>query len=180
MYSPVRLDCMRVVPLDRKINPRYRVFIFILNFWIYLVYKVLSGFIKSNLRHVRFACAQTYLDWRTLVEKSAKILICFFWFARNGIINSWGAVFQRAIYTSPAFLKHNSAEKKMQAHAKTMIRTCRRLDFMKLLRTLYTKYIQEFKIKMKNPIARVDFPIQRHHSHADPILPDCTFMWSVR
>ena len=46
---------------------------------------------------------------------------------------------------------------------------------MKLLRTLYNKYIQEFKIK-KNPIARVDFPIQRHHSHADPILPDCTFM----
>ncbi len=32
---------------------------------------------KSNLLHVRFACAQTYLDWRTLVKKSAKILICF-------------------------------------------------------------------------------------------------------
>ena len=30
--------------------------------------------------------------------------------------------------------------------------------------------------KNEKPIARVDFPIQRHHSHADPILPDCTFM----
>ena len=44
---------MRVVPLNRKINPRYRVFIFILNSWIYLLYKVLSSFIKSNLLHVR-------------------------------------------------------------------------------------------------------------------------------
>jgi len=34
--------------------------------------------------------------------------------------------------------------------------------------------------KNEKPIARVDFPIQQHHSHADPILPDCTFMWSVR
>ena len=113
--------------------------------WIYFVDKVLSSFIKSNLLHARFACAQTYLDWRTLVKKSAKILICFFfWFARNGILNSWGAVFQRAIYVSPTFLKHNYAEKKMQAHAKTMIRTCRRLYVMKLLGTLSTKYIQEW------------------------------------
>ena len=37
--------------------------------WIYLVYKVLSSFIKSNLLQVRFACAQTYHDWCTLVKR---------------------------------------------------------------------------------------------------------------
>ena len=129
MYSPVRLDCMRVVPLDRKINPRYSVFIFIFHSWIYLVYKVPSSFITYNLLHVRFACAQTYLDWRTLVKKICQntdlFLFLFFGLQDNGILNSWGAVFQRAIYVSPAFLKHNYAEKKMQAHAKTIIRTCK-------------------------------------------------------
>jgi hypothetical protein len=43
----------------------------------------------------------------------------------DGILYSQGAVIQRAIYVSPAFLKHNYAEKKMQAHAKTIIRTCK-------------------------------------------------------
>ena len=73
-------------------------------------------------------CMCSNLSW--LAHFGEKICqntdLFFFWFARNGILNSWGAVFQRAIYTSPAFLKHNSAEKKMQAHAKTMIRTCKK------------------------------------------------------
>jgi hypothetical protein len=34
-------------------------------------------------------------------------------------------------------------QKPLSEHAKTMIRTCRRLYVMKLLGTLYTKYIQE-------------------------------------
>ena len=191
MYSPVRLDCMRVVPLDRKINPRYSVFIFIFHSWIYLVDKVLSSFIKSNLLHARFACAQTYLDWRTLVKKICQntdlFLFLFFGLQDNGILNSWGAVFQRAIYVSPTFLKHNYAEKKMQAHAKTIIRTCKNHDpnmqevvCYEAARNFVYQIYSRVKNKNKNPIARVDFSIQWHHSHADPIWPDCTFMWSVR
>ena len=127
---------MRVVPLNRKINPRYRVFIFILNSWIYLVYKVLSSFIKSNLLHARFACAQTYLDWRTLVKKSAKILICFFFGLQEMEFLTHEELYSKERFMSlPHFWSTTTQRKKckhmqkpLSEHAKTIIRTCKNHD----------------------------------------------------
>ena len=78
-------------------------------------------------------------------------MLLYFCWRDVGILYSRGAVIQRTIDVSPAFLKHDSAERKKCEHMQTVTQTCRRLDFfLKLLRTLCTKYIQEWKIKQKN------------------------------
>jgi hypothetical protein len=179
---------MRVVPLNRKINPRYRVFIFILNFWIYLVYKVLSSFIKSNLLHARFACAQTYLDWRTLVKKSAKILICFFFGLQEMEFLTHEELYSKELFiplphfwsTIPQRKKCKHMQKPWSEHAKNHDPNMQKVVCYEAAQNFVYQIYSRVINKNEKPIARVDFPIQRHHSHADPILPDCTFMWSVR
>ncbi len=136
--------------------------------------------LKSNLLHVRITvCMCSNLSWLAHFDErtSAKVLLCFGLdceMTESLLTRSCNP--KNNLCLSHIFEEPFRKEKKMRAHAN---RTCRRLDFifcMKLLRTLCTQYIQEWK----KPIAWVGFPFQWYHSHADSIWPDYTFMGSVR
>ena len=104
--------------------------------WIYLVYKVLSSFIKSNLLQVRFACAQTYHDWCTLVKRFCQSTALFTVCKMMEFFLTRSCNSKSNLRLSRIFVVRFRGEKKCE-HMQTVIRTCRRLDFMKLLRTLY-------------------------------------------
>jgi hypothetical protein len=73
------------------------------------------------------------------ITKSAKVLLCF-GLRDDGILYSRGAVIQRTIDVSPAFLKHDSAEKTKCEHMQTEHAGGWIFIFC---RTLCTKYIPE-------------------------------------
>jgi len=95
---------MRVVPLDRKINPRYRFLFF------YFSLLNIFGIQSSEQLHkiqptAGSVCMCSNLSW--LVHFGEKILPKYcpvYSLQDDGILYSQGAVIQRAIYVSPAFL----------------------------------------------------------------------------
>jgi hypothetical protein len=117
-------------------------------------------------------------------KKSAKILICFcFCFLVCKIMEF---LTHEELYSKERFMslphfwstttqrkKCKHMQKPLSEHAKTIIRTCKNHDpnmqevvCYEAARNFVYQIYSRVKNKNKNPIGRVDFPIQWHHSHA--------------
>jgi hypothetical protein len=179
---------MRVVPLDRKINPRYR--------FLFFYFSLLNIFGRQSSEQLHkiqppacSVCMCSNLSWLAhFGEKICQNTDLFFFGLQEMEFLTHEELYSKELFiplphfwsTIPQRKKCKHMQKPWSEHAKNHDPNMQKVVCYEAARNFVYQIYSRVINKNEKPIARVDFPIQRHHSHADPILPDCTFMWSVR